>query len=84
MAGYCRIISVEIHKDGSLSVDDDGRGIPVDTVKATGKSALETVLTVLHAGVNSEEEVQGFWRFARGRGFCCECAFYSFACGSAS
>ena len=50
MAGYCRIISVEIHKDGSLSVDDDGRGIPVDTVKATGKSALETVLTVLHAG----------------------------------
>lgn len=50
MAGYCRTISVEIHKDGSLSVDDDGRGIPVDTVKATGKSALETVLTVLHAG----------------------------------
>lgn len=50
MAGYCGTISVEIHKDGSLSVDDDGRGIPVDTVKATGKSALETVLTVLHAG----------------------------------
>jgi len=50
MAGYCRTISVEIHKDGSLSVDDDGRGIPVDVVKATGKSALETVLTVLHAG----------------------------------
>lgn len=50
MAGYCKNIEVEIHKDGSLSVDDDGRGIPVDRQKQTGKSALETVLTVLHAG----------------------------------
>ncbi len=50
MAGYCKNIVVRLHKDGACSVDDDGRGIPVDTHKKTGKSALETVLTVLHAG----------------------------------
>ncbi|MFC1811008.1 DNA topoisomerase (ATP-hydrolyzing) subunit B [Patescibacteria group bacterium] len=50
MAGHCKNIIVILHKDGSCSVDDDGRGIPVDTQKQTGKSALETVLTVLHAG----------------------------------
>jgi len=50
MAGYCNRIIVTLHNDGSVSIDDNGRGIPVDKVKATGKSALETVLTVLHAG----------------------------------
>ncbi|MFA7243870.1 MAG: DNA topoisomerase (ATP-hydrolyzing) subunit B [Patescibacteria group bacterium] len=50
MAGFCDKIEVIIHEDNSVSVDDNGRGIPVDKVKATGKSALETVLTVLHAG----------------------------------
>ncbi|MFA4996319.1 MAG: DNA topoisomerase (ATP-hydrolyzing) subunit B [Patescibacteria group bacterium] len=50
MAGFCDHIVVILHKDGSVSVEDNGRGIPVDIVKATGKSALETVLTVLHAG----------------------------------
>ncbi len=50
MAGYCKNILVDIHEDGSLTVEDDGRGIPVDKHKTTGRSALETVLTVLHAG----------------------------------
>ena len=50
MAGCCDRITLILGKDGSVSVEDNGRGIPVDKVKATGKSALETVLTVLHAG----------------------------------
>lgn len=50
MAGFCNKITIILHMDGSVSVDDNGRGIPVDKVKSTGKSALETVLTVLHAG----------------------------------
>jgi DNA gyrase subunit B len=50
MAGYCNKIEITLHKDGSVSVEDNGRGIPVDIVKATGKSGLETVLTTLHAG----------------------------------
>ena len=50
MAGYCDTISVILNKDGSCSIEDNGRGIPVDKHKKTGKSALETVMTVLHAG----------------------------------
>lgn len=50
MAGECKNITVTIGNDGSLSCEDDGRGIPVDTHSKTGKSALETVLTILHAG----------------------------------
>src|SRR5918995_5321328 len=50
LAGHADTIDVRIHADHRVTVVDNGRGIPVDVVKATGKSALETVLTVLHAG----------------------------------
>jgi len=50
MAGFCKNIDLIIYKDGSCSVEDDGRGIPVDVHSKTKKSALETVLTILHAG----------------------------------
>ncbi|MFY9800103.1 MAG: DNA topoisomerase subunit B [Methanoregula sp.] len=56
LAGYCSRISVIINKDGSLQVEDNGRGIPVDRMEKNGKSALEVVLTVLHAGGKFDKE----------------------------
>lgn len=50
MAGFASTVDITIHPDGSVTVIDDGRGIPVDTHDKTGKSALETVMTTLHAG----------------------------------
>ncbi len=50
MAGFCRNIHVTLHNDGSVSVADDGRGIPVDLHADTGISSLEIVLTKVHAG----------------------------------
>ncbi len=50
LAGFCTLITVVINSDNSISVDDNGRGIPVDRMEKNGKSALEVVLTVLHAG----------------------------------
>ncbi len=50
MAGYCKNIHVTLHKGTKVTITDDGRGIPVETHKATKKSTLETVMTILHAG----------------------------------
>ena len=50
MGGYCSSVTVTIREDGSVLVQDDGRGIPVDKHPTTGMTALETVMTTLHAG----------------------------------
>ena len=50
MAGHCTQITVELNQDDSITVKDNGRGIPIDVHKEEGKSGLELVMTVLHAG----------------------------------
>lgn len=62
MAGYATFVDVKINRDGSVRVEDDGRGIPIGIHEKTGRSTVETVLTVLHAGGkfdNSSYKVSG-------------------------
>ncbi len=60
MAGFCTEITVLINEDGSVSVEDNGRGIPVDKNAKTKKSGLETVMTILHAGGKFGGDASGY------------------------
>ncbi|MER3554222.1 MAG: DNA topoisomerase IV subunit B [Meiothermus sp.] len=55
LAGYASEITTTLHKDGSITVEDNGRGVPVDVMSGEGKPAVEVIYTVLHAGGKFEE-----------------------------
>ena len=61
LAGYCKNIKITLNSDQSVSVEDDGRGIPIDLHKGEKKSAAEVIMTQLHSGGKFDQD---FWRFA--------------------
>ena len=74
LAGYCDEIQVDINKDGSVTVSDNGRGIPVGINHKAGLPAVEVVFTVLHAGGKiRRRRIQSIRRSPRCRCICCKC-----------